>query len=92
MIVMEIRSDNLLGVQLPQDGKTAQPSAKQGIKPDNGSAAALDSGFEAILRQALQPVNDRQIIEKATLDLKDGRLESEAAFEQAAENLFKYGL
>lgn len=90
---MEIQSDNnLLAVRLTQEGKTVQSGAKHTAKPDNTIAAALDNGFEAILNKALHPVNDKQLIEQTKLDLREGRLESDSAFDKAAENLFTYGL
>lgn len=89
---MQIQSDNNLIARLTQEGKPVQPDGKRTAKPDNTVAAALDNGFETILSQALNPVNDQPLIEQTRLDLRDGRLESDAAFEQAADNLFKYGL
>lgn len=89
---MQIHSDNNLIAKLTQEQNTVQPSGKRTAKPDNTIAAALDNGFETILREALNPANEQQLIEQTRLDLKQGRVESEAAFEQAADHLLTYGL
>lgn len=92
MIFMQIQSDNNLAARLVQDGKTVQTGGKLPLKPDNKTAAVIENGFETILNKALNPIDDRSVIEQARLDLKEGRLESDLAFEQAADNLFRYGL
>ena len=89
---MQIHGDNNLAARLTQEGRTVQPGGRQAAKSENNTAAALENGFETILAKALNPIDNSRLIEQVKLDLKEGRLESDAAFEQAANNLFRYGL
>jgi hypothetical protein len=89
---MQINSDNNLISRLTAEGNSAPQGLKQPPKSDNSVPAALEKGFGEILHKALIPADDQNLIEQARKDLKDGRLESDSAFEQAADNLLKYGL
>lgn len=89
---MQINSDNNLISKLAAQQNAVPQGGKQQPKSDNNVSAALDSSFGAILSKALTPPDDTQLIEQVRQELREGRLESDRAFEQAAENLLKFGL
>jgi phosphoenolpyruvate-protein kinase (PTS system EI component) len=89
---MQINSENNLISRLTAEGNPVRQGLKQPSKSDNNVPAALERGFGEILSKALTPADDQNLIEQVRKDLKEGRLESDSAFEQAAENILKYGL
>jgi len=89
---MQINSDNNLISRLAHDGPRIQQGGQGSAKPRAAESAALGEGFGDILSKALNTTEDRSAVEQARQDLKAGRLESDAAFEQAADNLLRFGL
>ncbi|MCE5186613.1 MAG: hypothetical protein LLF76_10860 [Planctomycetaceae bacterium] len=89
---MQIPGGNNAVSKVIMEGPCIRQACKHPARPDNNVGASLESGFEAIVNKALTPAQDQELIEKTRMELNEGRLESDLAFEQAADNLFRYGL
>jgi hypothetical protein len=89
---MQINSDNNLISRLAGDSPLVQQGSQGPAPSRRKDAAALGERFGEILSKALNAPENRLAVEQAKRDLKEGRLENDAAFEQAAENFLKYGL
>jgi hypothetical protein len=89
---MQINSDNNLISRLAHDGPRMQQGGQGSATSRSKDSAALGEQFGEILSKALHTTENRSVVEQAKRDLKEGRLESDAAFEQAAEHLLKFGL
>lgn len=89
---MQINSDNNLISRLAHDGPRVQQGSQGPAASRSKDSAELGERFGEILTKALNTAEDSSAVEKAKRDMKEGRLESDAAFEQAADNLLKFGL
>lgn len=60
---------------------------------NTGLDISINKDYSSLVEMAKQsPQTDEQIIEKARESIRTGELESMASFQNAAENIFTYGI
>ena len=77
----------------PLTGASAiYPNAKRAL-PDNDLDVSINTDYPALIEMALKSSqNDAEIIEKARESIRTGELESQASIQNAAENIFNFGI